>query len=157
VVASRPGPIGEAGVGAGMTLPGAGRVLALLRMMTALLFIEHGLQLYFDFPSPPPFALTQIFSVAGLAGALDLVGGAMILVGLMTRPVAFVLSGMMAAAYFMAHAPSGFFPIVNGGEPAILYCFIFLLLAAAGSGAWSVDLWLAGRPARRPEPASGDG
>jgi putative oxidoreductase len=116
--------------------------------MTALLFIEHGLQLFFDFPSPPPFALTQPLSLGGLAAALDLAGGAMILIGAMTRPVAFVLSGMMAVAYLLAHAPSSFFPIVNGGEPAILYCFIFLLLAEWGAGAWSIDAWQAGKKAR---------
>jgi putative oxidoreductase len=121
--------------------PKAGHALALLRIVTASLFIEHGLQLYLDFPSPPPFPLTRLLSLAGLAGALDLVGGVMILIGLMTHPVAFVLSGMMAVAYFLAHAPNSFFPIVNGGEPAILFCFIFLLLAELGAGAWSVDAW----------------
>jgi putative oxidoreductase len=116
--------------------------------MTALLFIEHGLQLFFDFPSPPPFALTRFLSLAGMAAALDLAGGTMILIGALTRPVAFVLSGMMAVAYFLAHAPRSFFPIVNGGEPAILYCFIFLLLAEWGAGAWSIDARRAGKMAR---------
>ena len=75
----------------------------------------------------------------GVAGLLELVGGALILIGLFTRPVAFVLSGFMAAAYFMGHAPQGFFPVNNGGEGAILYCFIFLYMVFAGAGAWSVD------------------
>jgi putative oxidoreductase len=74
-----------------------------------------------------------------VAGILELVGGTLVLIGLLTRPAAFILSGMMAVAYFMAHAPRGFYPIVNGGEAAILFCFIFLLLAAAGPGAWSGD------------------
>jgi putative oxidoreductase len=132
----------------------AGHALALLRIVAASLFIEHGLQLFFSFPSPPPLPLTRLLSLAGLAGALDLVGGVMILIGLMTRPVAFVLSGMMAVAYFLAHAPNSFFPIMNGGEPAILFCFTFLLLAEWGAGAWSVDAW---RAAHNPNRAANAG
>jgi putative oxidoreductase len=139
---------------AGTLPPQSGRTLALLRIITALLFIEHGLQLFFGFPSPPPLPLTHLLSLAGLAATLDLVGGTMVLIGLMTRPVAFVLSGMMAIAYFLVHAPSSFFPIVNGGEPAILYCFIFLLLAEWGAGAWSVDAWRATTDARHPNRAT---
>jgi putative oxidoreductase len=115
--------------------------LALLRIVTALLFIAHGLQKYFGFPVPGPFGLAAPFSLMGLAGALELAGGALILIGLFTRPAAFILCGMMAVAYFMAHASRGFFPIVNQGEAAILFCFVFLLLAAAGPGAWSADGW----------------
>jgi putative oxidoreductase len=81
----------------------------------------------------------QVFSPAGVAGIFELVGGALIVVGLFTRPVAFLLSGLMAFAYFMAHAPRGFYPILNGGELAILYCFAFLHLACAGAGPWSAD------------------
>jgi putative oxidoreductase len=116
------------------------RALAVLRIMTALLFIEHGTQKYFMFPAseyfPEPVA---VFSLMGLAGFLEIVGGALILIGLFTRPVAFVLSGFMAAAYFMGHAPQGFFPVNNMGEAAILFCFIYLYLVFAGPGAWSVD------------------
>src|SRR4051794_1190209 len=115
--------------------------LALLRIVAALLFFAHGLQKYFGFPVPGPFGLAAPFSLMGVAGALELVGGGLILIGLFTRSAAFLLCGMMAVAYFMAHAPRGFFPIVNQGEAAILFCFIFLLLAAAGPGSWSVDGW----------------
>lgn len=125
----------------GLASPWGAHALALLRIMTALLFIAHGLQKYFGFPVPGPFGLAAPFSLMGLAGALELVGGSLILIGLFTRPAAFLLCGMMAVAYFMGHAPRGFFPIVNQGEPAILFCFIFLLLAAAGPGAWSLDSW----------------
>ena len=123
----------------GLASPLGAHALALLRIMTALLFIAHGLQKYLGFPVPGPFGLVAPFSPMGLAGALELVGGSLILVGLFTRPAAFLLSGMMAFAYFIGHAPRGFFPIVNQGEAAILFCFIFLLLAAAGPGSWSLD------------------
>ena len=125
----------------GLGSPLAGHALALLRIMTALLFIAHGLQKYFGFPVPGPFGLAAPFSLMGVAGALELAGGGLVLIGLFTRPAAFILCGMMAVAYFMGHAPRGFFPIVNQGEPAILFCFIFLLLSAAGPGVWSIDGW----------------
>jgi putative oxidoreductase len=115
------------------------RALAALRIMTALLFIAHGVQKYFGFPSVHRYGLAQPLSLMGVAGALELAGGALLLIGLFTRPVAFLLSGMMAMAYFLAHASRSFFPIDNGGEPAVLFCFIFLFLAAAGPGALSVD------------------
>ena len=114
------------------------RALAVLRIVTALIFIEHGTQKLLGFPpseNPGP----ALFSLLGLAGALELFGGALVLVGLFTRPVAFVLSGFMAVAYFMAHAPRSFFPALNGGDAAILYCFVFLYLCVVGAGAWSVD------------------
>jgi putative oxidoreductase len=116
----------------------APRLLAALRIMTALLFIEHGTSKLFGFP---PFAMGEIelFSIFGLAAVLEVVGGILILIGLFTRPVAFILSGEMAFAYFMVHAPQGFFPVNNGGDAAILFCFIFLYLSAAGPGAWSLD------------------
>ena len=117
------------------------RALAVLRIMAALLFLAHGLQKFFGFPVPGAMGLAAPFSLMGLAGTLELVGGGLVLIGLFTRPAAFILCGMMAVAYFMAHAPRGFFPIVNQGEPAILFCFVFLLLAAAGPGAWSLDHW----------------
>ena len=114
------------------------QALAALRIMTALLFIEHGTQKFFNFPpAEQPFG--DLMNLIGVAGALEVVGGLLVLVGLFTRPVAFVLCGFMAVAYFMAHAPQGFFPLLNGGELAALYSFVFLYLAAAGPGPWSVD------------------
>ena len=117
------------------------RAQALLRIVTAILFIPHGTAKLLGVPHVKMFDGLQLFSLMGLAGALELVGGALILVGLFTRPVAFVMSGFMAVAYFMAHAPRGnvLVPMLNGGELAVLYCFVFLFLAAAGGGAWSVD------------------
>ncbi|KKB11205.1 DoxX family protein [Devosia geojensis] len=114
----------------------APQALAVLRIVTALLFIEHGTQKFFGFPAPFPVPLDAMLTVAGV---LELVGGILILVGFFTRPVAFVLSGFMAVAYWMGHAPMGFWPIVNMGEGAILYCFIFLYFVFAGPGAWSVN------------------
>lgn len=114
------------------------RVLSVLRIVAALLFMSHGMQKILGFPAPArvPF---DPFSLGGVAGLLELVGGALLLLGIFTRPVAFVLSGEMAFAYFLAHAPRTFWPIVNGGELAALYCFVFLYLAFAGGGEWSVD------------------
>ena len=101
----------------------------------ALGFLHHGTSKYLSLP-PFPFPLSPLLQVAGV---IELIGGVLILIGLFTRPVAFVLAGMSAVAYFMVHAPQGLYPSVNGGEPAMLYCFIFLYLAAAGAGPWSVD------------------
>lgn len=113
------------------------QALGVLRIITALLFIAHGTQKLFNFPAAAtPMSAEGLMLIAGI---LELVGGALILVGFFTRPVAFVLCGMMAVAYWMAHAPSSFFPINNGGDAAILYCFVFLYLVFAGPGAWSVD------------------
>lgn len=117
------------------------RILSVTRIVSAFLFIQHGGQKLLGFPVPQraPF---DLFSLSGVAGALELVGGALLLVGLLTRPVAFLLSGLMAFAYFIAHAPRGFWPIANGGELAIMYCFVFFYLSFAGGGSWSVDrLW----------------
>jgi putative oxidoreductase len=113
-------------------------MLAVLRIVTALLFMEHGTQKLFGFP-PGSFPQPPLFSVYGLAGVLELMGGLMILIGVYTRPVAFILAGQMAVAYFMGHAPEGFFPVNNGGDSAILYCFVFLYFVFAGPGAWSID------------------
>jgi putative oxidoreductase len=114
------------------------QTLALLRIVTGLLFLEHGTQKFFAFPAPfpmpgplPPMLLA--------AGVIELVAGVLITIGLFTRLAAFIASGEMAIGYFMMHAPQGFWPAVNKGEAAILFCFIFLYLAAAGAGAWSVD------------------
>lgn len=119
--------------------PWSPQILSLLRVMTGLLFLEHGTAKLLDYPHVDMFNGLQIMSLMGLAGILELVGGALVAVGLFTRPVAFILSGEMAVAYFMAHAPQNFLPLLNGGESAILFCFIFLYLAAAGGGAWSLD------------------
>jgi putative oxidoreductase len=116
----------------------APRFLSLLRLMTGLLFLQHGTAKILGFPASE-MAGIPLTSAGGIAGIFELVGGALIVVGLFTRPVAFILSGVMAAAYFMAHAPQGFYPILNGGELAALYCFVFLYLSAAGGGAWSLD------------------
>ena len=116
----------------------APRMLSILRIMAALLFIVHGMQKLFGFP-PTERGTPPLLSLMGLAGVLETFGGLLLLVGLFTRPVAFVLSGMMAVAYFMAHAPRGFFPATNGGDAAILFCFVFFYLFTAGGGEWSLD------------------
>jgi putative oxidoreductase len=117
------------------------RLLSVLRIAAAFLFVEHGTQKWLAFPVPRA-SETILWSLSGVAGVLELFGGLLLLLGLFTRPVAFLLSGLMAFAYFIAHAPRGFWPIVNGGELAALYCFVFLYLAAAGGGSWSVDRWV---------------
>src|SRR3954468_758972 len=115
------------------------RALALLRIVTAYLFLMHGTAKLLGMPHVASFDKLQLFSLIGLAGVLALVGGALLLIGLFTRPVAFLLSGEMAFAYFMGHAPQGFWPIVNQGEAAVFYCFVFLYFSAAGAGPWSLD------------------
>jgi putative oxidoreductase len=118
------------------------RMLSVLRIVTGLLFLEHGTAKLLGFPlSPNPGP--AVFSLLGVQGILELVGGFLILIGFLTRPVAFILAGDMAVAYFMAHAPRGFFPTLNGGQLAILFCFVFLFLVFAGAGPWSVDEQLA--------------
>jgi putative oxidoreductase len=117
------------------------RALAVLRIVTAYLFITHGTAKLFGVPHNAMFDGLQWMSLIGVAGILEVVGGALLLVGLFTRPVAFVLCGFMAVAYFMAHASQGqpLVPMINKGELAVLYCFVFLYFAVAGAGAWSVD------------------
>ena len=115
------------------------RLLSILRIVTAFLFIQHGSMNLLGYPPCEAFAGLELLSLIGFAGALELCGGLLVLLGFFTRPVAFILSGEMAFAYFMAHAPHGFFPILNRGELAVLYCFVFLYLAVAGGGVWSVD------------------
>lgn len=117
----------------------APRVLSLLRIVTALLFMEHGLMKLFQFPAPQPGAPDPLPMMLMAAALIEVVGGGLIALGLFTRIAAFVCSGQMAAAYFMAHAPQGFWPALNGGEAAILFCFIFLYLVFAGPGVWSLD------------------
>jgi putative oxidoreductase len=124
----------------------APRVLSLLRIVTALLFMEHGLMKLFHFPAPQPGAPDPLPMILMAAAWIEVVGGGLIALGLFTRAAAFVCSGQMAAAYFMAHAPQGFWPALNGGEAAILYCFVFLYLAFAGPGIWSIDALVRKRP-----------
>jgi putative oxidoreductase len=125
----------------------APRALGLLRIVAALLFIAHGTQKLFGFPESP-FS-PPLFSLMGFAGILETFGGLLLLLGLFTRPVAFVISGQMAVAYWMAHAPQSAFPVLNGGDAPILFCFVFLYLACAGPGAWSIEALRAETPARR--------
>lgn len=117
------------------------RALALLRIVSAYLFLQHGTAKLLHVPHVAMFDEVTLMSMMGVAGVLELVGGVLLLIGLLTRPVAFILSGEMAVAYFMAHASQGhvLMPILNQGELAVIYCFVFLFLAAAGGGAWSVD------------------
>jgi putative oxidoreductase len=118
----------------------SGPLHSLLRIMTGLLFLAHGTAKLFTWPLIDYFKDgVPLASLMGLAGVIEVVGGLLIILGLGTRIVAFVLAGEMAAAYFMAHAPEGFHPIQNGGEMAIMFCFVFLYFAAAGAGPWSVD------------------
>ena len=122
----------------------APRMLSVLRIVSAFLLMQHGMQKVFGWltppapgvPPPPPF---DLFSLMGIGGVLEFFGGLLLLIGLFTRPVAFILSGMMAIAYFGWHASGGFWPILNKGELAVLYCFVYLYLAVAGGGSWSVD------------------
>jgi putative oxidoreductase len=122
----------------GLPAAWAPRLLSVLRIVSALIFMAHGSQKLLGFPpspmpSPPPLGLMWF------GGLLELVGGALLLIGLFSRPVAFILSGEMAVAYWMFHAPESPFPALNGGDAAILYCFVFLYIAAAGPGPWSAD------------------
>lgn len=119
-------------------------MLGVLRIMTGLLYLAHGSQKLLNFP-PSAKEGPELLSLMGLAGVLELFGGALIALGLFTRPVAFVLSGQMAVAYFMAHAPRSFFPLLNGGDAAVLYCFVFLYFVFAGAGAWTAQSFLTKR------------
>lgn len=114
------------------------RLLSLLRIATALLLLQHGTAKLLGFPHVGMFNGMRFLSLLGAAGVLEFAGGLLLLLGLWTRPVAFILSGEMAFAYFLVHAPKSFFPILNQGELAALYCFVLLYLAAAGGGAWSL-------------------
>jgi len=118
----------------------SGPILSLLRIVAGLLFFAHGTSKYFNFPATDYFKDgVALFSLMGLAGLLELIGGALVTVGLFTHIAAFILSGEMAVAYFMAHAPHSLYPLLNGGEAAVLFCFVFLYLAAQGAGPWSLD------------------
>jgi len=122
----------------GFLKPHADKIYALMRIFVGLLFMQHGLQKLFGVlvkgdPQPmPPF-------IQYGAGAIELIGGALVAIGLFSAPAAFLCSGTMAVGYFMVHAPQGFFPVLNGGELAALYCWVFFVIAAQGSGIWSVD------------------
>lgn len=113
------------------------QMLGVLRIITGLLFMQHGTMKHLGFPASE--ALPAAMSAPWFAGWFELIGGLLLVLGLFTRPVAFVLSGVMAAAYFMAHAPQNFFPVLNGGDAAILYCFVFLYFVFSGPGAFSID------------------
>ena len=115
-----------------------GQALSLLRIVAALLLLLHGSTKLLGFP-PSEMPMPPAMSLMWIGGVLELVGGLMLMVGILSRPVAFILSGEMAVAYWMFHAPNSTFPSVNGGDAAILFCFVFLLIAAAGPGPWSVD------------------
>ena len=116
-------------------------LLSVLRIMSGLLFLQHGTSKYLYFPESDHSGASPL-TMGGFSGLIELVGGILLVLGLFTRPAAFIMSGTMAVAYFYAHAPQGFFPLLNGGELAALYCFVFLYLAAAGPGPWSVDRML---------------
>ncbi|SDN43829.1 DoxX family protein [Polaromonas sp. JS666] len=123
------------------------RALSVLRIVSAYLLIQHGTAKLLGFPHVAYFDGLQVLSLIGFAGILELFGGALLLVGLFTRPVSFVLSGLLAFAYFIGHASKGFVlsPMLNGGESAVLFCFVFLFMAAAGGGAWGIDALRASR------------
>ena len=127
------------------------RVLSVLRIVAALLFLEHATMKFLQFPAPIPGVSYPLPAIMLAAGVIEVVTGTLMTLGLFTRVAAFVASGEMAFAYFMAHAPQGFWPVLNMGEPAVLFCFIFLFLAFAGGGAWSLDNIL--RPTSKPVPA----
>jgi putative oxidoreductase len=129
--------------------PWPDRVLAIVRIVAGVMFFIAGTMKLFGFPpSPQPMPPITLMSQIGIGALLEVVGGILIVMGLFTRPTAFILSGEMAVAYFQFHAPSSFWPTVNMGVPAILYCFFFLYLVFAGAGAWSVDAMIARRRTR---------
>jgi putative oxidoreductase len=127
----------------------ASRMLSVLRIVTALLFIEHGTQKLLNFPPAKTPIVLEMMSRIGVAGVLEAFGGLAILVGLFTRPVAFLLAGEMAVAYFTVHAARSFYPVNNGGDNVVLFCFVFLYLVVAGAGAWSIDAVLDASRRRR--------
>lgn len=118
------------------------RALSVLRIMAGLLFIEHGTAKLFGFPHVAAYDDLSLASLLGAAGLIETFGGILVLIGLFTRPAAFVLSGEMAVGYFLSHAPRSFFPVLNQGDAAVLYCFVFLYIFVAGPGIWSLDQYL---------------
>lgn len=155
--AARPGPGSAAGDGLGAAGPaarwraGTSRLLSVLRIVGAFLFVQFGSAKLLAFPAAvmPGGGTAPLDSLAGVAGALELVGGALLLAGLFTRTVAFVLAGQMAVAYFIGHAGQGFWPVLNGGVPAVVFCFLWLYVSAAGAGPWSLDAFLRRKRATR--------
>lgn len=115
----------------------APEVLSIARIVIGLLFLEHGASKLLDFPHGP--VQPAMGSLLGVQGVIELVGGVLFLIGFLTRPVAFILAGDMAVAYFMAHSPKGVYPMLNGGDAAILYCFVFLIYFVSGPGRWAAD------------------
>lgn len=134
----------------------APRALSVLRIISAFLLLQHGTAKLLGFPHVAYFDNLQIVSLLGLAGILELLGGVLLLIGLFTRPTAFVLSGLTAFAYFIGHATKGHVlaPSLNQGEAAVLFSFVFLYIAAAGAGPWSVDARRTKAPAQAPLPVS---
>jgi putative oxidoreductase len=121
-----------------LTATWAPRLLSVLRIVAGLQFLEHGTQKFLSFPLRAG-AAPELTSLLGVQGCLEIAGSVLIILGFFTRPVAFILAGDMAVAYFMVHFPKNFFPALNGGDSAILFCFVFLYLAAAGGGVWALD------------------
>jgi putative oxidoreductase len=119
------------------------RLLSILRIIAAIMFMSAGTMKLFGFPAFAGMPPIELWSLMGLAGVLETFGGLLLLVGFLARPVAFILAGEMAFAYFIGHAPQGFWPILNQGQPAILYCFIWLYISSRGAGVWSIDAWRA--------------
>jgi putative oxidoreductase len=117
----------------------APRALSVLRIITGLMVIQHGMAKLIGFPAVASFAKLNPMSLIGAAGFIELIGGALLIIGFLTHPAAFIISGEMAFAYFMVHAPKSFFPLINGGTLAIIFCFACLYLSTAGAGPWSVD------------------
>src|SRR6266851_3054337 len=118
-------------------------LLSILRIFAGLSLLQHGTAKILGFPAAPLFANVQITSLTGVGGLIELIGGILFTIGLFTRPVAFILSGFTAAAYFMAHASKGFYPVLNNGELAALYSFVFIYFAFSGAGPWSADALIA--------------
>lgn len=129
----------------------APEVRSILRIVAALLFVQHGSAKLLHVPAQPMFAHLRLMSLLGVQGVIELFGGGLLAIGLLSRPVAFILAGDMAVAFFIAHFPRGWLPILNGGDLAVLFCFSFLYLWVAGPGPWSVDALLHSRKRRVPE------
>ena len=134
--------------------PWPDRMLAIFRIVAALIFMTTGTMKLFGYPPPPAqMPPLELLSQMGIGGILEFVGGLLIIVGLFTRPVSFILAGEMAVAYFQFHQPMGFFPTTNNGTPAILFCFLFLYLMVAGAGSWSIDAMIARKRGTHSRPA----
>ncbi|HZW60580.1 MAG TPA: DoxX family protein [Woeseiaceae bacterium] len=123
----------------GFMKPFESHTYALVRIVTGFLFLWHGSQKLFGFPPSGNAGGTLPFHIHWIAGPIEFIGGALVMIGLLTRPAAFLCSGLMAVAYWMAHAPQGLWPVLNHGDLAIVFCFVFLYISAKGAGIWSVD------------------